>query len=1200
MSRQDGVQRLLSSRQARTIVLAASPIVGTLVAVLTNLITTRWNWWLFFILVLGVVVLAVAAVLVGRLENLGATDKDAVRVPVAVPAGPTLASPADNSARGIGGPDHLQRAPDRAAHRPSMVPPRSGRFVDRPELMAALIQKVLNHPTGGGPVALCGTGGFGKSTIAEELCRRPEIAARFPDGDLWVTIGQLSSDAALTSKINDLSFVLSRERPAISDPNLAGYHLGELLSGSSKLLVIDDVWDFANLYPFLLGGPNCLRLVTTRNRSTLPDDAVVVTVDAMERAEARQLLLSGLGDVPQQPVDRVLNLTGHWAVLLGLVNGAARGYADGGESASGALDRVARQLLESGPEAFDMESADDRRRAVAVSVQASVRLLHPDEEKRYTELAVFPEDVEIPVAVLSRYWQASGGLDEAAVDRLCRRLADLSLVMYYRQSPSRIRLHDVIWSYLRRRSLPTLPAMNSTLLGAVGATLPAGQQAGERAPWWLLAAGEEYLWDWLGYHLHEAGRADELQALVHDLRYLARKIQLRGSVAAEADLALSADPLSEAVRGVVSQDAHLFEGAGFESGVAATLVNRLETVPGTAEIVADFVHATGTSYLRNRWPPPDSPDPALRRVLAGHTGAVYACTVEPNGTWLASGGTDGDVHVWDGESGRMLRVIHAHEGTVWRCEASPDGAWLLTVGDDGWVRTWDVESGEERGGRKISDNPVFACAMSPDGSWIATSGDGPVRIWDARTLELRQTLEGNTGPVWGGCAVSADGNILAAGGSDGAVRVWTMPAGDLRHVLMHPTAVWDCAVFPDGRLLATARSEGLILLWDLESGQIVREAYGHVGPVQACELSADGTWLVSAGADYTVRIWDAKSGELRKLLEGHTGQVWECALPARGTWLATAAGDSTVRIWALPSAAQAAASHERRPTLPVWACAAPRSGQWLANSSDDGTVRIWDVPSGRERRLLSEHMGPIWACAAPDDGRWLAIAGGNGTALIWDTETAQTRQVLAGHDGPIWSCAAPGNGEWLATAGEDRLVRIWNVADGELRHVIEDHSGPVAAVAASPSGDWLATAGADGSLNLWTASGGRLCHLVDRRQEVAWACAPLNAGAWLATAGADGAVRIWDVADGKLLQTLKGHAGPVWACAASPSGEWLATTGRDRTVRVWRPGSGEESVTGIRLGSYGRACCWVGAGLDLCVGADAGTYLFSLVVEPET
>ena len=42
--------------------------------------------------------------------------------------------------------------------------------------------------------------------------------------------------------------------------------------------------------------------------------------------------------------------------------------------------------------------------------------------------------------------------------------------------------------------------------------------------------------------------------------------------------------------------------------------------------------------LVNRWPLPDLADPALRRVLTGHTGPVSAVAVAPDGSWLATGG----------------------------------------------------------------------------------------------------------------------------------------------------------------------------------------------------------------------------------------------------------------------------------------------------------------------------------------------------------------------------------------------------------------------------------------------------------------------------------------------------------------------------------------------------------------------------------
>src|SRR5215469_16120917 len=112
-------QPLLRKSSARKVALALGPVVGVLVGVLTNLITTKWNWWLF----IGLVVLVSAAVaLVVWTEGHGDSEKDASLDSAAAPAGSLVAEP-----------------PARAqAHRPSMVPPRSGRFVDRPDLIATL------------------------------------------------------------------------------------------------------------------------------------------------------------------------------------------------------------------------------------------------------------------------------------------------------------------------------------------------------------------------------------------------------------------------------------------------------------------------------------------------------------------------------------------------------------------------------------------------------------------------------------------------------------------------------------------------------------------------------------------------------------------------------------------------------------------------------------------------------------------------------------------------------------------------------------------------------------------------------------------------------------------------------------------------------------------------------------------------------
>ena len=41
------------------------------------------------------------------------------------------------------------------------------------------------------------------------------------------------------------------------------------------------------------------------------------------------------------------------------------------------------------------------------------------------ELAIFPEDVEIPLTTISKLWSATGGFDDFDTEELCTRLEQL-------------------------------------------------------------------------------------------------------------------------------------------------------------------------------------------------------------------------------------------------------------------------------------------------------------------------------------------------------------------------------------------------------------------------------------------------------------------------------------------------------------------------------------------------------------------------------------------------------------------------------------------------------------------------------------------------------------------------------------------------------------------------------------------------------
>lgn len=180
---------------------------------------------------------------------------------------------------------------------PFMVEDLPEDFVDRPEEFDRLVGHLLDEKRQE-PVAITaalrGAGGYGKTTLAKALCHDERIHEAFGDGVLWVTLGETPGD--LIPKVNDWIYTLSGKPAGFATIEAACARLVELLADRDILLVIDDVWNGAHCRPFLRGGRRCARLITTRDRDTLPADSQNVDLDAMQVGEAVELLTKGLAD----------------------------------------------------------------------------------------------------------------------------------------------------------------------------------------------------------------------------------------------------------------------------------------------------------------------------------------------------------------------------------------------------------------------------------------------------------------------------------------------------------------------------------------------------------------------------------------------------------------------------------------------------------------------------------------------------------------------------------------------------------------------------------------------------------------------------------------------------------------------------------------------------------------------------------------
>src|SRR6266700_967369 len=575
---------------------------------------------------------------------------------------------------------------------PFMVEELPDNFIDRPDEFEALIHLLLDTQREE-PVAITaalrGAGGYGKTTMARAICHDERVQEAFDDGILWVTLGE--NPASLIGKLEDLICILSHERPSYTGLDAATARLAELLADRDILLVIDDVWSAAHLRPFLRGGERCARLVTTRDNGALPRVAQRIQVDAMSQDQAMQLLYTGLDATPRsaeetQELRQLSAKLGEWPLLLTLVKCALHERLERGQSFHDALNSLTKMLEKRGLTAFDAQNAHERNQAVTKTLAVSFDLLSADDRMRYQELAIFPEDTDIPLATVQTLWR----LDDIDTEDTCERLYRLSLLLHYDLATRTIRLHDVIRSYLQKAVEADLPALHANLLDAYALK-----------HWADLPPDEPYLWDHLAYHLVASGRLAELVATVKDLHYLANKTLVRKAYAAEADLVFAeqqvpADvPLRLLTRNFANM-VHLLNRCSTYTEIAPVLYSRLVHVQELSDLCQAFERDIPRPYLASWHQLPDLRDPALIRTLRGHTRYVWGCAFSPSGSTIVSASSDETLKVWDARTGEEQRTLRGHTASVRGCAFSPGGDAIVSASDDGTLKVWDARTGEER------------------------------------------------------------------------------------------------------------------------------------------------------------------------------------------------------------------------------------------------------------------------------------------------------------------------------------------------------------------------------------------------------------------------------------------------------------------------------------------------------------------------
>ncbi|XP_026081526.1 WD repeat-containing protein 1-like isoform X1 [Carassius auratus] len=298
----------------------------------------------------------------------------------------------------------------------------------------------------------------------------------------------------------------------------------------------------------------------------------------------------------------------------------------------------------------------------------------------------------------------------------------------------------------------------------------------------------------------------------------------------------------------------------------------------------------------------NNPDRPLR-TIKGHSKSIQCVTVHKTDgrSTIYSGSHDGHINYWDAESGENEEFVgKGHSNLVSRMTVD-ESSRLVTCSMDDTVRYTDLSKREYSASDVVKMDMQPKCiSVGPGGLTVTVCIGQLVLLKDKKKLFTLDSL----GYEPEAAAVHPGGGVVAVGGADGKVRLYSVQGNTLKDdgkVLEVQGPVTDMSYSPDGAYLAVTDEKKVITVFTVADGYTEKsEFYGHHAKVVCLSWSPDNDRFATSGMDMMVYVWAVSNPEKRiKIPDAHrlhhvSGLAW-----LNPNTLVTSSHDACVKQWTL-------------------------------------------------------------------------------------------------------------------------------------------------------------------------------------------------------------------------------------------------------------------------------------------------------------
>ncbi|KAJ0177205.1 hypothetical protein K1T71_007214 [Dendrolimus kikuchii] len=524
---------------------------------------------------------------------------------------------------------------------------------------------------------------------------------------------------------------------------------------------------------------------------------------------------------------------------------------------------------------------------------------------------------------------------------------------------------------------------------------------------------------------------------------------------------------------------------------------------------------------------------------SGHKGPVAKLAFDLLDENIASGGSDGNIRLWDLNHNTCTISLRGAMGVFSVLRYHPDLSKQLIFGsaDDTKIRSWNSKTGKEHLVYSGHFSKITSLQFTPEGEFMVSSGrDRVLILWnlnESKALKVIPVYESIEATVLLPSVfkipnftkkIETEGIFVACAGEKGVVKVWNLLMSRL--MFEQENSLVSSAVEEGGlaithllfnelrNVLAVVTADQNIIMHDVESFDCIKQITGFTDEVLDIVLvGKNESHLVVATNSSDLKYYEFETMNCQ-IVKGHTDIVLALAVfPAKPELFVSSSKDNTVRIWLqTPDDRITCLAIGARHTASVGSVfTSQTSCNFFTSVSQDNCLKVWNVPKDIEtntnQKIKSHHtelahqMDINCVTVSPND-KMIATGSQDKTAKLW-TDNITLLGILKGHRRGVWCVKFSPVDQVVLTSSADSSIKLWSIADLSCLKTFEGHESSVLKIEFISKGLQIISSGADGLLKLWNIKTSECKMTLDNHDGKVWSMALNKSESIIITGGSD-------------------------------------------------------------------------------------------------